>query len=54
MFMGPMRRTLIFVAFLSLSLSTIPLAWAQKDYAPVSLTFTIYSDGTARTEYLYG
>jgi len=50
--MGPMRRTFFFIAFLSLSLSTIPLSWAQEDYTPVSLTFTLYSDGTARTEYL--
>lgn len=52
MFMGPMRRTFFFIAFLSLSLSTIPLSWAQEDYTPVSLTFILYSDGTARTEYL--
>ena len=50
--MGSMRRTYIFIAFLSLSLSTIPLTLAQEDYTPVSLTFTLYSDGTARTEYL--
>jgi uncharacterized membrane protein len=50
--MGLMRRTFIFIALLSLSISTIPLSWAQEEYTPVSLTFTLYSDGTARTEYL--
>lgn len=49
--MGPMRRTLIFIAFISLSLLTVPPARAQEDYAPVSLAFTLYSDGTARVEY---
>ncbi len=49
--MGPMRRNLFFVAFLSLFFSTIPLALAQEEYSPVSLTFTLYSDGTARAEY---
>jgi uncharacterized membrane protein len=46
-----MRRTLFFVAFLSLSFSVLPLTLAQEDYAPVSLAFTLYSDGTARAEY---
>ena len=50
--MGLMRRTFIFIVLLSLSLSAIPLSWAQEDYTPVSLTFILYSDGTARTEYL--
>jgi uncharacterized membrane protein len=49
--MGPMRRTLYFLVFLSLSLSTLPLTLAQEEYTPVSLTFTLYSDGTARAEY---
>jgi uncharacterized membrane protein len=49
--MGPMRRNLFFIAFLSLILSTIPLTLAQGEYTPVSLTFTLYSDGTARAEY---
>lgn len=49
--MGPMRRTLFFIAFMSLILSTIPLTSAQEEYTPVSLTFTLYSDGTARAEY---
>ena len=52
MFMGPMRRSLFFIIFISLSLSTIPLSRAQEDYTPVSLAFILYSDGTARTEYL--
>ena len=50
--MGLMRRTFIFIVLLSLSLSAIPLSWAQEDYTPVLLTFILYSDGTARTEYL--
>ena len=49
--MGLMKNKLLFIAFLSLSLSTIPLTIAQEDYTPVSLTFTLYSDGTARAEY---
>jgi uncharacterized membrane protein len=49
--MGLMRRTLIFLVFLSLSLSTLPLSWAQEEYTPVELTFTLYSDGTVRAEY---
>jgi len=49
--MGPMRRTLLVITFLSLILSTIPLTSAQEEYTPVSLTFTLYSDGTARAEY---
>jgi len=49
--MGLMKNKLLFIAFLSLSLSTIPLTLAQEDYTPVSLTFTLYSDGTARAEY---
>ncbi len=49
--MGLMRRTLIFLVFMSLSLSTLPLSWAQEEYTPVELTFTLYSDGTARAEY---
>ena len=50
--MGLMRRTFFFIVLLSLSLSTIPFTLAQEDYTPVSLTFTLYSDGSARTEYL--
>lgn len=50
--MGLMRRTFIFIVLLSLFISTIPLSWAQEEYTPVSLTFTLYSDGTARTEYI--
>ncbi len=46
-----MKRTLIFIAFLSLAFCAIPFTWAQEDYTPVSLAFTLYSDGTARTEY---
>ncbi len=46
-----MRRTLFFVAFLSLFLSALPLTLAQEDYAPVSLKFALYSDGIARAEY---
>jgi uncharacterized membrane protein len=52
MSMGLMRRTFIFIALLSLSFSTIPLSWAQEEYTPVSLAFILYSDGSARTEYL--
>jgi tetratricopeptide (TPR) repeat protein len=46
-----MRRTLFFIAFMSLIFSTIPLTSAQEEYTPVSLTFTLYSDGAARAEY---
>jgi uncharacterized membrane protein len=49
--MGPMRRNLFLIAFLSLIFSTIPLTLAQEEYTPVSLTFALYSDGTARAEY---